>query len=87
MITVGVKIPSALTDVFFDQFTTTMAYAALSFTQKILSAELVLCCSALHLFDLQIFFCNYASKSKKGKISRWNKHAGHPADLSCKPVF
>ena len=33
--------------------------AAISFTQKILSAELVLCYSTLHLFDPQIFFNIY----------------------------
>ena len=37
-------------------------------------------CSTLHLFDLQIFFCNRASRSQTGKILRWNKHAGRQAD-------
>ena len=49
-----------------------MLTAAISLTQKILSAELELC-STLHLFNLQIsFFYNHASRSQKGKILWWN---------------
>ena len=29
-----------------------------------------------------IFYYNHASRSQKGKISRWNKHAGQQADLA-----
>ena len=43
-----------------------MQTAAISFTQKILSAELVLC-STLHLFDLQILFINMPQEARKGK--------------------
>ena len=55
--------------------------AAISFAQKILSAELVLC-STLHLFDLHNLFnlYNHAARSQKGKILRWNKHACRQAD-------
>ena len=50
------------------------------YVDDFLSVELVLC-STLHLLDLQIFFIhNHASKSQKGKILRWNKHAGQQAD-------
>ena len=40
--------------------------AAISFAQKILSAELVLCFT-LHLFDLQIFFITMPQEARKGK--------------------
>ena len=40
--------------------------AAISFTQKILTAELVLC-STLHLFDLQTFFITMPQEARKRK--------------------
>ena len=45
-------------------------------------AELVLCCSTLHLLDLWNIFNNHASRSQKEKISRWNKHVGQQVDLA-----
>ena len=43
-----------------------MLTAGISFTQKILWAELVLC-STLHLFDLQIIFITMPQEARKGK--------------------
>ena len=43
-----------------------MYTAAISFTQKIMLAELVLC-STLHLFDLQIFFITMPQDSQEAR--------------------
>ena len=45
-----------------------MLAAVISFTQKILSAELVLYCTTLHLFNLQISFITIPREAGRGKF-------------------
>ena len=40
----------------------------ISFTQKILSAELVLCCTTLHLFDIQMSFITIPQEARREKF-------------------
>ena len=61
--------------------------AAVSFTQKILSAKLVyiLCCSTLHLLDLQIFLLPCLKKPERENLEV--EQVCGPARRPCKPLF